>query len=235
MDNISGKIVIITGAGSGLGREMAIAFAKEGANVVLCGRRMAKLEETQKRITVSSTAETLVLQADASIESDVKMVVQAAYGKFGKIDYLINNAAVFQQDYVADLSLESWHYQWSNNTTSVLLMMRECLPIMRAQKGGKIINITSGLAKEGAAGFAAYSASKAAVETLTYSVEEEESRNGIITHVFNPGVMKTELQALGEDPSGIAPYIIELAKSTIRSEKSILSIDSFPLGNVQTI
>lgn len=224
MGELKGKVVIVTGGGSGLGKETALAFAKEGANVIICGRRFAKLEAVEQLISNTAHGTILPIRADVSIESDVKMLVQAAYAKFGRIDLLINNAAVFEQYDVADMSLDSWEYQMNNNVTSAFLMMRECLAIMKKQRSGKIINITSGLTKEGAAGFGAYCASKAALEALTYSLEDEEHRHGITAYVFNPGFMKTELQSLGEEPAAIAPYLIRLATGTNYPEKRVIQI-----------
>jgi len=224
MEELKGKVVIVTGGGSGLGKETALAFAKEGANVIICGRRFAKLEAVEHLISNTGHGMILPIRADVSIESDVKMLVQAAYAKFGQIDLLINNAAVFEQYDVADMSLDSWEYQMNNNVTGAFLMMRECLAIMKKQRSGKIINITSGLTKEGAAGFGAYCASKAALEALTYSVEDEEHRQGITAYVFNPGFMKTELQALGEEPAAVAPYLIRLATGTNYPEKRVIQI-----------
>lgn len=230
MKNLKGKVAIISGAGSGLGKETALAFARAGANIVICGRRYAKLEQVEHFITSQYEVDVLPIRADVSSESDVKMLVQAAVAKFQKIDILINNAAVFQQYHVIDSPLDSWEYQLHNNATSVFLMMRECLPIMRNQKSGHIINITSGLVREGAAGFGAYAASKAAVEALTYSVEDEEHKNGIQVHVFNPGVMKTNLATIGDDPAKVAPYLVELAQSDSVSEKKVIQLEDFQLS-----
>ena len=229
MSELKDKVVIVTGAGSGLGKETALAFAKEGARLVICGRRYSKLEAVENLISKSFNVDVLPIRADVSIESDVKMLIQAAYAKFRKIDFLINNAAVFEQYHVSDTSLDSWEYQINNNATSVFLMMRECIPIMRKQKAGKIITITSGLAREGAAGFGVYSASKAAVEALAYSVGDEEHKNGIVSHVFNPGVMKTELQALGDDPANVSPFLIQLAMSDYSNEKRVFNTEDFQI------
>lgn len=224
MDTFKGKVVMVTGGGSGLGKETALAFAKEGADVIICGRRFAKLEAVERLASTTSEGSILPIRADVSVESDVKMLIQAAYAKFGRIDLLINNAAVFEQYDVVHTSLDSWQYQFNNNVTSAFLMMRECLPIMRKQRSGTIINITSGLTKEGAAGFGAYCASKAALEALTYSVEDEEYKHGIAVHVLNPGFMKTELQASGEDPAVVAPYLVHLAKRPNSPQRKVLQV-----------
>lgn len=230
MEHVKGKVVIISGAGSGLGKETALAFAKAGANLVICGRNYAKLEQVESLITSQYDVTVLPIRADVSSESDVKMLVQAAFAKFQKINVLINNAAVFQQYPLVESPLDSWEYQINNNATSVFLMMRECIPIMRSQKSGHIINITSGLVREGAAGFGAYAASKAAIEALTYSVQDEEHRNGIHVHVFNPGVMKTNLANIGDDPANVAPYVVALAEIHSSGEKRVIQLEDFQLA-----
>jgi 3-oxoacyl-[acyl-carrier protein] reductase len=230
MESLQGKVAIITGAGSGLGRETALAFARSGVNIVICGRRYQPLAEVESLVTSKYQVNVLPIRADVSLASDVKMLIQATYAKFKRIDYVINNAAVFQQYHVIDSPLDSWEYQFNNNATSVFLMMRESIPIMRIQKSGHIINITSGLAREGAGGFGAYAASKAAVEALTFSVEDEEHKNGIQVHVFNPGVMKTNLATIGDDPANVAPYIVELAQSSTFKEKRVIQLEDFPLS-----
>jgi 3-oxoacyl-[acyl-carrier protein] reductase len=217
--DLQNKVVIVTGAGSGLGKETAISLAKSGAKVAICGRRAHKLAAVEEIISASGQGEVLAIAADVSVESDVKMFIQAVFSKFGRIDVLINNAAVFQQYDVADMSLDTWNVHIDNNITSVFLAMREVLPIMRKQKLGKVINITSGLAREGAAGFGAYSASKAAVESLTYSVDDEEYKNGIRAYAFNPGVMKTELQAFGDDPAYAARKLLTFIQLNKYAEK----------------
>ena len=229
MEDISGKVVLISGAGSGLGKETAIAFAKAGANIVICGRQYGKLEQVENIIKKDYPVEILPVRADVSSESDVKMLIQAAYAKFQRLDILINNAAVFQQYPIIDSPLDSWEYQLHNNATSVFLMMRESLPIMRKQKSGQIINLTSGLVREGAGSFGAYAASKAAVEALSYSVQDEEHKNGIGVHVFNPGVMKTNLATLGDDPVNVAPYLVQLIQSNLIKEKGVIQLEDFRL------
>ena len=227
MGNLRGKVVLITGAGSGLGKEAAFAFAKAGANLVLCGRNFEIIEQVEELISSQYGVKILAIRADVASESDVKNLIKAAYAKFNKIDILINNAAVFQQYKVIESSLDSWEYQLHNNATSVFLMTRGCLPIMRKQKSGHIINITSGLAKEGAGGFGAYAASKAAVEALTFSIEDEEHKNGIQVHVFNPGPMKTSLHSMGDDPANVAPYLVKLAQTDSTGDKRVVQIKDF--------
>lgn len=230
MGNLKGKVAVISGAGSGLGKETALAYAKAGANLVICGRNYGKLEQVEELITSQYSVSVLPIRADVSSESDVKMLIQAALAKFQRIDILINNAAVFQQYPIIDSPLDSWEYQINNNATSVFLMMREVLPIMRNQKSGHVINITTGLVREGAGSFGAYAASKAAVEALTFSIEDEEHKNGLQFHVFNPGVMKTNLATIGDDPANVAPYLVELAQTDSKGDKKVVQLRDFQLS-----
>lgn len=230
MNHLTGKVALISGAGTGLGKETAIAFAKAGTNLVICGRHADRLEQVKDLITNQYQVNVLVVCADVSNEEEVKTLFKAAYDHFGRIDILVNNAADFNQYKVIDCPLDSFEYIMHNNTTSVFLMMRECLPFMRNQKSGQIINITSGIAREGAAGFGTYAASKAAVEALSFSVEDEEHKNGIQVHVFNPGVMKTSLSQIGDDPANVAPYILQLAQTKSLHDKKVVQLDDFPLS-----
>ncbi|WP_174727933.1 SDR family NAD(P)-dependent oxidoreductase [Mesobacillus harenae] len=230
MSIVKEKVVIITGAGSGLGKEMALVFAKAGASLVLCERSYKSLEPVEAIIKSEFGVQVLSIGADVSTESDVKMIFKTAFTKFQRVDLLINNAAVFQQYNLIDSPLDSWEYQFNNNATSVFLMIRECLPIMRKQKSGHIINITSGLAREGAAGFGAYAASKAAIEALSFSVKDEEHKNGIKVDVFNPGVMKTNLATIGDDPANVAPLIISLVQLASTSDNRVIQVEEFSLN-----
>lgn len=207
---LSGKVALITGAGTGLGKATAIAMASEGAIVVLCGRRRNKLEEVQLLIQDKGGTAT-VLPADVSSEEEVTELIEQTLSIHGTIDIVVNNAAVFEQGSIVDTSLDVWNYHMTNNLTSAFLVTKAVLPSMRKHNYGRMINITSGLAMNGAGGFAAYSASKAALESLTRTVAEEESSYDILANLFNPGTVKSEMHATGKDPSTIAPEIVRLA------------------------
>lgn len=207
---IQNQVVLITGAGSGLGAAAAIAFAKEGAKLVLCGRRKARLDEVAARIRESG-GEVLAVQADVSVPAEVEDLVKAALSRFGRIDTVINNAAVFEAGNVSELSFESWSRQLAINLNGVFLVTKTCLPTLRSQKSGRIINITSGMAENGAGGFAAYAAAKAGVDALTRTVAEDESGSGIRCNLYNPGPIKSEMHASGKDPAVAAADLVRLA------------------------
>jgi 3-oxoacyl-[acyl-carrier protein] reductase len=210
MGALDGRTAIITGAGSGLGKAAALAFAKAGANIVLCGRRVPKLEEVKNEIAFSGGT-AIAIKADVSVEADVKQLVAEAQARFRRIDILLNNAAVLETGLTSETSLDTWNYHLQNNLTGAFLLIRECLSGFTKQNYGRIINITSGLAVNGAGGFSAYSVSKAGLEALTRTVADEVHGLDILVNMFNPGTMRTEMHATGRDPEQVAPDLIKLA------------------------
>ncbi|MCZ8519399.1 MULTISPECIES: SDR family NAD(P)-dependent oxidoreductase [Paenibacillus] len=213
--NWDGWTVIVTGAGTGLGRAVATDIAAAGANVILCGRRADKVEAAAADIReAGGTA--LAVQADVSREEDVRRLVAAALETFGRIDALINNAAVFEPGQVIGTPLAQWNEQIAVNLTGAFLATREVLPVMRRQQRGRIVNITSALAAGGAGSSAAYSASKAGLESLTRTTAEEEGYHHILVNLYDPGMIKTEMRATGKDPARVSSEIAALAAPDVR-------------------
>jgi 3-oxoacyl-[acyl-carrier protein] reductase len=210
MMGIEDKVVLITGAGSGLGEAAAVTFAEAGAKVVLSGRRKDKIDDVARRIEAKG-GEALAVQTDVAAPEDVEQLVRAAISRFGRIDVVINNAAIFEAGTVTELSFEAWSRQISVNLNGAFLVTKNCLPTMRTGRYGRIINITSGLASNGAGGFAAYAAAKAGLESLTRTVAEDEAGNGILCNMYNPGPIKTEMHATGKDPYTITGDLLRLA------------------------
>jgi 3-oxoacyl-[acyl-carrier protein] reductase len=212
MTNFQNRVAIITGAGSGLGAVTAIALSKLGVSVVLCGRRKGKVEEVKRQIEANGGS-ALAIQADVSNESDVQKLIDETVSRFGRIDILINNAAVFQPGSVLETSLSSWNEQIAINLNGPYLVSRASLPIMRKQKYGRIINITSALAQNGSGGFAAYSAGKAGLEALTRTLAHDESDFHITANLFNPGAIKTQMHATGRPPEEVVPELLRLLQN----------------------
>jgi len=224
MGVLENKVVVVTGAGSGLGKDTAILFAREGAYVAACDVVETKVDALREDLA-DFAEQVLVVKADVSKEKDVRQLIQEAYAKFGRIDIVINNAATFENYLISETTIESWNSQFENNVTSVFLMTKECLPIMRKQKSGQFLNITTSLAQTGGAGFGPYSASKAALETLSYTVQEEEGRYGIQVHVINPGVMRSDMQTTGADPALVASKLVEFSKQNNRHVAKVVHLD----------
>lgn len=224
MAQLSQKVVWVTGAGTGLGKELAILLAQEGATVIACGRRANNIEKLSEELQLSES-KFFGKSVDVSQEREVNAFIEQVISRYGRIDVVINNAAVFENSSVLETSLDSWKYQFDNNILSTFLVSRGSLSVMRKQRSGQIINLTSRLAGTGGSGFAAYSATKAAIEAFTFSLDEEERQNGILAHVVNPGVMKTHMQASGSDPRIVAKKLINLIKENRQPTGQVVHLD----------
>lgn len=211
MGILQNRVAIVSGAGTGLGRAASISFAAEGADVVLLGRRLAKLEETASIVKAKTGKDAVVLQTDVSDEQQVQYTISAVVQQFGHIDIILNNAAVLESGSVLELTSEEWQNQIAINLTGPFLLTKAVLPTMRRAKYGRIINITSGLSWNGAGGYAAYSAAKAGLESLTRTLADEEYEHGILANLYNPGMLRTEMHATGKDPAIVTPDLIRLA------------------------
>lgn len=211
MGALHNRVAIISGAGTGLGRAASISFASQGANVVLLGRRTAKLEETASVVKSKTGKVALVLQTDVSDELQVQEAIAAVLEHFGRIDIIVNNAAVFEPGTVLELTSDEWQNQIAINLTGPFLLTKAVIPAMRNAKYGRIINITSDLSWNGAGGYAAYSAAKAGLESLTRTLADEEHEHGILVNLYNPGTLRTEMHATGKDPAIVTPDLIRLA------------------------
>jgi 3-oxoacyl-[acyl-carrier protein] reductase len=211
MGILNGRTAIISGAGTGLGKAAAISFAQEGAHVVLLGRRQIKLDETAAIIEHEGNGKALALQTDIADPQQVNQAIERALDAFGNVDILVNNAASFEPGQVIELTYEEWSRQIATNLTGPFLLTQAVLPLMRKARYGRIVNITSGLAWNGAGGYAAYSASKAGLESLTRTTADEENDYGILANSYNPGTLRTEMHATGKDPFVAIPELLRLA------------------------
>ncbi len=211
MGSLHDRVAIISGAGTGLGRAAAIAFAADGAEVALLGRRLSKLEETALAVKERTGKSALALQTDVSDEQQVQDAIASVLNHFGRIDIILNNAAVLESGTVLELTSDDWQAQIATNLTGPFLLTKAVLPTMRKARYGRIINITSGLSWNGAGGYAAYSAAKAGLESLTRTLADEEYEYGILANLYNPGTIRTEMHATGKDPAIVTPDLIRLA------------------------
>ncbi len=191
----TGRTALVTGAGSGIGRAVALAFAAEGANLVVAGRRQEPLDETVTRIEAMG-GKALAVTADVSRAADAQALVAAAVDHFGSLDVAVNNAGVFRGGApLADLSEEDWHTQLDTNVTGVFLALRAEIRQMRTQPaGGAIVNIASVFGVHARhPGAAAYAASKAAVSVLTRGAALDHIRDGVRINAVSPGAVDTSM------------------------------------------
>jgi NAD(P)-dependent dehydrogenase (short-subunit alcohol dehydrogenase family) len=202
MGKLTGKVALVTGAGSGIGRAISIRFAQEGARVAAASRTRETVEETAQL----AGGETLALQADVSDEASVGAMVEKTLARFGRIDILVNNAGIGTTKSILECEPEEWDRVFAVNVRGVYLSTRAVLPGMLAQGEGVIINIASALGLVGVPKRAAYCASKGAVITLTKQVATEYAGQGVRCNCICPGTVDSpwvgRLLDATDDPAG---------------------------------
>ncbi len=189
-DRLRGKVAIVTGAGSGIGRACALRFAAEGARVVVSDVRGDAAEAVAKEIAaVGGTA--VALAADVSRREQVDALVRGALERFGRLDVMVNNAAAPLPGSVAETTDEAWRTVQSVTLDGTFFGTRAALVAMAKQGSGSIINVSSGAALGGEPGLAAYAAAKAAVVSLTKTAAVENGPLGIRVNAILPGPIET--------------------------------------------
>ena len=190
---LSGKIALITGASKGLGKAMAVALAAEGAGVALVSRDTAKLNEVAAEIRASG-GRAEVFGADVSDEGQVNRVREEFTAKFGgKLHILINNAGINIRKPATEFTLAEWNSVMNTNLTSVFLLCRAFVPLMKGQGYGRIINMTSMMSHVSLPGRTAYSASKTGLLGFTRALALELAPEKITVNGISPGVYGTEM------------------------------------------
>jgi len=185
------KVAIVTGGGSGIGKAIAAAFVREGAQVVIAGRDNKKLKLAAEEIGAGCRPVT----ADVSNASEVQKLVSATLEKFKHIHILVNNAAVLLPGTAESLSEEDFDQTFNINVRGLWLLARAVLPPMRAAGSGSIINIGSVLSLLGARNRVAYSASKGAVTAMTRAMAMDHAAENIRVNCICPGIVETDLVA----------------------------------------
>lgn len=188
---LTGKIAIVTGAGSGIGRACANAMAREGAKVALVGRRRKRLEQVAQQIGDF----THVIEADVSKTNEIDRVVTQTLSHFGGLNVLLNNAGVLHIGTAEQITEDQWDETFNLNVRGLWLLSRAVLPHMRKAGGGSIVNIASVLGINGARNRAAYAASKGAVVLLTKCMAIDHGADHIRVNAICPSFVETELTA----------------------------------------
>ncbi len=207
MNQLAGKIALITGASSGIGEGVAKGFAREGAALILVARRLAELERL-----AASLPNAIAIQVDVTQEDQIQKAFATTMEKFGRLDILVNNAGVFDGGPLHELSLEAWEKVMSVNLRGPFLCTKEAMKIMREQKSGRIINIGSISAQRVRPNSAAYSTSKHGIVGLTQVTALEGREFGISCGCLHPGNVAVERLAGRDEP---AMQASELAEAVI--------------------
>lgn len=219
------KIVVITGASSGIGKAAAIEFAKRGAKLAIVSRRKEKLEELQKSLEQFST-EVLVCPCDVSDKEAVKKMSDAVLEKFGKIDILVNNAGFAIYGMVTNLTIEQIESQMQTNYFGMMYCTKNFLPILQQQNSGHIVNVASVAASFGLPGIAPYCASKFAMLGFSEGLKHELKDTNIGVTVVSPIMVRTNFfdhesfakmpkySPTSLDPKTVASAIIRASESS---------------------
>ena len=236
---LTGKVAIVTGGNRGIGRATSLAFAREGAKVVVVGRNQSTCEKVAAEI-VAGGGTAIGIRADVSNEADVAAMVSRATQEFGRIDILVNNAGVnLAYKTVAELTLSEWNWVVATNLTGAFLCCRAVVPVMTAQHYGRIINISSIGGRSGAAGRTPYRPTKAALINFTECLAAEVKSHGIDVNAVCPGPTDTDMMrditggnvpSYAMPPEEIASVVLYLASDESRAITGT-AIDAFGTAN----
>ena len=196
---IDGKVVVITGASSGLGEATARLLSEQGASVVLGARRADRLKTLVDELTWRG-GKALAVVTDVADRAQVQALVDAAVQAHGRVDVMINNAGLMPQAPLERLAVDDWDRMIDVNLKGVLYGIAAVLPVMQRQKAGHIINVSSVAGHKVGPGFTVYAATKHAVRALSEGLRQEVKPYNIRTTVISPGAVATELPASVSDP-----------------------------------
>jgi NADP-dependent 3-hydroxy acid dehydrogenase YdfG len=198
-NNTADKVIVITGASSGLGEASARLLSSEGASVVLGARRQDRIQALADELT-NGGGRAIAVTTDVRDRTQVKKLVDAAVETYGRIDVLINNAGLMPQALLEQLQIDEWDRMIDVNIKGVLYGIAAALPHMKKQKAGHIINVSSVAGHKVGPGFAVYAATKHAVRALSEGLRQEVKPYNIRTTVVSPGAVATELPNSITDP-----------------------------------
>ena len=216
MAQLEGKVAIITGAGTGIGKGICRSFAREGARLVLASRNRANLEATADEVR-SQGGTALVVPTDVTAEDQVRTLIEKTHEEFRRLDILVNNSGAFDGGPLEDITLETWQKVVGVNLTGPFLCTREAMRIMKAQGGGRIINIGSISAQMPRMNHSPYTATKHGLTGLTKSTALEGRDFGIVASCLHPGNVLTERRDGTDSPADREPMMStdEIAKAAL--------------------
>ncbi|MBI2108100.1 SDR family oxidoreductase [Candidatus Woesearchaeota archaeon] len=194
MKRLEGKVAVITGSGRGIGKGIALEFAKEGCNVVISDYKGSNEGKSAVEDMKSMGVGSIFVKADVSKEKDVRNLVRQAVKKFGKLDIFVNNAGILVSGTALQLTEKDWDRQMAVNLKGVFFGTKYAVEQMKKQgRGGRIINISSIAGIVGFPGISAYCASKGGVTEFTREAALDHAKDGITVNAINPGVIVTDM------------------------------------------
>ncbi len=217
MFDFKGQVAVVTGASSGLGKQMALALARQGANLVILARRIERLKEFKPELEKAGAGKVLAIKCDVTQTEDINNAAATVDKEFGKVDILLNCAGSSKDKGVTEMTDEEWDFTIATDETSVFKMTRAFAKIMQKNKYGRIINIASmyGLVGNTEIHTIAYHASKGAVVNFTRAVAAELATDGITCNSICPGYFETELTKETLD----TPSFQEFAKTHVPMQR----------------
>lgn len=217
MFDLKGRVAVVSGASSGLGQQMALALARQGASLVILARRMERLEDFKPKLLDAGAKKVLAIKCDVTSTEDIDAAAALTEKEFGKVDILLNCAGSSKDKGVVEMTDEEWDFTIATDETSVFKMTRAFAKIMQKNKYGRIINIASmyGLVGNTEIHTVAYHASKGAVVNFTRAVAAELATDGITCNAICPGYFETELTKAVLD----TPRFQEFAKTHVPMER----------------
>ena len=212
------KVAIITGGGRGIGKAIAMHYAREGAKLALCARTSTELDQTVNELR-GMKAEAEGWTCDVSLEEPVREFAAAAHEKFGRIDILVNNAGVMTRPApMTELDVKKWDYTIAVNLRGPFLITQAVLPIMMKQKAGSIINVSSMIGRGAYANFLAYATSKWGLEGFSQTLAAEARSSNIRVNSVEPGYVATKLTGYsGSKPESVTDVFVFLASDESKS------------------
>jgi NAD(P)-dependent dehydrogenase (short-subunit alcohol dehydrogenase family) len=198
--SLKGRVALVTGASRGIGRAIALAFGAAGADVACCARSQEQVEQAAEQIR-DGGGRAVGLRLDVTRTHDIERAVREAESALGPVHILVNNAGIILEKKTVEVTDDDWDTVLTTNLTSMFRLARAVAPGMIERHGGKIINVGSMYGPIGVPRYAAYCASKAAVEALTRSLGAEWARHGIQVNCLAPGYMDTDIprEALADE------------------------------------
>jgi NAD(P)-dependent dehydrogenase (short-subunit alcohol dehydrogenase family) len=219
---LGSKVAIVTGAGKGIGRAIALSLAECGAKLVIASRSKDELDKVAAEIK-ENDGDAIPVVTDLMVNEQINGLVQATMKTYGRIDILVNNAARSFLKPLMDLREDGWDKIFNVNCKAVFLLSRAAAKIMGQHGGGKIINITSVEAVRGGAGMGAYNASKAALSMLTKCMAVEWAHLNLNVNAVGPGLTKTAFsQPLWADPAVDQKYMSRVPKRRLAEPTDIV-------------